>query len=111
MSYFMKGTDIYLTRGDSLLLQLDLTRNGEEYIPEEGCVVRFAMKRKYSDSDEKVILLKNIPIDTMILEITPEDTKGLSMNKSFVYDIELTDADGYVDTFLKGHLIIKEEVI
>lgn len=45
MSCKINGTDITLTRGDSLFLHLSLTKNGEEYIPEEGSSIRFAMKQ------------------------------------------------------------------
>lgn len=111
MSYSIKGTDITLTRGDSLFLQLNLTKDGEPYTPENGSIVRFAMKAKYTDPDEKVVLVKNIPIDTMILEIEPEDTKNLPMKKTYVYDIQLTDALGHIYTFLFGTLTLGEEVL
>ena len=107
----ISGTDIVLTRGDSLYLQLELEKNGEPYIPDSGAVIRFAMKAKYKDPDDAVVLVKNIPVDTLILAIEPEDTKGLTMNKSYVYDIELTDENGDVDTFIIGTFTIGEEVI
>lgn len=115
MSYSIKetdkGVDITLTRGDSLFLQLNLTKDDEAYVPEQGSSIRFAMKTKYTDSDSNVIINKNIPIDTLILELRPEDTKSLPMKKSYVYDIQLTDAQGHVYTFLFGTLTITEEVL
>ena len=115
MSYAIKqtekGVDITLTRGDSLFLQLNLTKNNEVYIPEQGSSIRFAMKTKYTDSDDNVIINKSIPIDTLILELKPEDTKNLPMKKTYVYDIELIDAYGHVYTFLFGTLTITEEVL
>ena len=106
--------DITLTRGDSLLLQIGLVKeiNGvaEPYIPAEGCRVRFAMKRRYTDPDSEVLVDKQIPIDTLLLEIEPEDTKPLQMGKSYVYDIELTDENGRVDTFVKGNFTLENEV-
>jgi len=109
--YSIKGTDIFLTRGDSLFLQIKLNKNGESYTPETGSTVRFAMKAKYSDPDEKIVLVKEIPIDTMILEIKPEDTKSLPMKKTYVYDIELTDSLEHKYTFLFGTLTLGEEVL
>lgn len=100
--------DIELTRGDSLFLEFSLTKDGESYTPAQGSGVRFAMKSSYSDED--VVLEKTIPIDTLVLEIEPEDTKSLSMKSTFVYDIQLTDENGYVDTFVKGKFKITEEV-
>jgi len=105
------GSDITLTRGDSLILNLQLTKNGEPFTPEIGSSIRFAMKRRYTDPDEDVILVKIIPIDTLLLEIEPEDTKNLDMNRTYVYDIQLTDPSGRVDTFLSGKLTIGEEVL
>ena len=111
MSHSISGNDIILTRGDSLFLQLSLQKNGEPYTPDAGSVIRFAMKAKYTDPDADVVLVKNIPIDTLILEIEPEDTKPLVMKKSYVYDIQLTDENGFVDTFIQGKFKIGEEVI
>lgn len=107
----INGTNITLTRGDSLFLVIKMTKDGEEFIPEEGSEVRFAMKLNYSDPDDKVVLLKDIPLDSMLLEIEPEDTKSLPMKTSYVYDIQYTDAMGHVDTFIKGRFKISEEVI
>lgn len=101
--------DITLTRGDSLFLQLSLTRQDEPYIPVVGDSIRFAMKAKYTD--EEPVLVKQIPIDTLLLEFEPEDTKPLKMKKTFVYDLELTDTNGYVDTFIEGTFTVGEEVL
>lgn len=101
--------DIMLTRGDSLLLTVEMfTVNREPYIPEEGDTVRFAMKRYYSDSE--CLVEKNIPTDTLLLELLPTDTKSLPMGAEYVYDIQLTTAAGKVDTFLKGKIKIDSEV-
>ena len=103
-----KGYDITLTRGDTLILQLSLTKNDEPYTPATGSSIRFAMKEKYTDAD--VVLEKPINIDTLLLQFNPADTKPLPMGKKYVYDIELTDEVGHVDTFLSGSLKIGNEV-
>lgn len=104
-----KRVDIVLTRGDSLLLQLALTDgDGETYTPDEEATIRFAMKASYSDED--VVLEKSVPVDTLLLEIEPEDTAELEMRKTYVYDIQLTDENSRVDTFLIGKFKIGEEV-
>ena len=55
-------------------------------------------------------MVKDIPIDTLTLTLLPEDTKDLSFGK-YVYDIQLTKADGTVDTFItKATIKITEEV-
>lgn len=111
MSHSISGNDITLTRGDSLFLQLSLTKNGQAYTPAEGSSIRFAMKAKYSDPDTAVVLQKNVPIDALLLEIKPEDTKELQMKKTYVYDIQLTDENDKVDTFISGTFTIGEEVM
>lgn len=111
MSHSINGTNITLTRGDTLFLKVNMERDGQVFTPEEGSVVRFAMKLNYSDPDDKVVLVKSIPIDTLLLEFEPEDTKSLPMKTTYVYDIQYTDQFGHVDTFIKGRFKISEEVI
>lgn len=109
--FSIENNDIILTRGDTLLLQIKMIKQGEIYTPKQGDSIRFAMKKKYTDKDSEVILVKNIPIDTLILEIQPQDTKNLPMRSKYVYDIQFTDAQGRVDTFIKGTFTITEEVL
>lgn len=109
MSYNVSGTTITLTRGDTFMAQISIADSkGEPYVPVEGDSVRFAMKSAYTD--DAPLLLKDIPIDTLKLVLTPEDTKGLSFG-TYVYDIQLTKATGEVDTFItKAKIKIMEEV-
>lgn len=105
MSYQVKGNTIILTRGDTLLLKVDILKDGEAYTPEDGDVVRFALKHKTMTAgkgeytDEEPIFTKTIPNDTLILQINPNDTKELPF-ADYVYDIQITFADGAVDTFI-----------
>lgn len=109
MSYSVSGTTITLTRGDTFKAQISITdRNGNHYAPQEGDSVRFAMKATYNDPEPLVII--DIPIDTLILVIEPEDTHGLSFG-NYVYDIQLTKANGEVDTFITtSKLKLTEEI-
>lgn len=109
MSYSVSGTTITLTRGDTFEALVTITKkNGEVYIPDEGDTVRFAMKATYNDDEP--LILKDIPIATMMLILTPDDTAELDFGK-YVYDIQLTKADGRVDTFItKATLKLTEEV-
>ena len=102
-------TMITLTRGDTFSALITITDlNDNQYIPMNGDRIRFAMKNDYND--ETPLLIKEIPIDTMILTLNPEDTKHLPFGK-YVYDIELTKATGEVDTFItKAILKLTEEV-
>lgn len=109
MSFSVFGTNITLTRGDTFKAYVDIyNSDGTEYVPSEGDVVRFALKRSYSDCSE-VLIVKEIPIDTLLLQLDPSDTKDLSY-KTYVYDIQITFANGDVDTFLRGELTLTEEV-
>lgn len=111
MSYRIDGTTIYLTRGDTFetLVEAILPDpEAEPYIPEAGDSIRFAMKANYDDPEPLVV--KDIPIDTMLLVLNPEDTKHLPFGK-YVYDVQLTYASGKTDTFIpKGRLRLTEEV-
>lgn len=109
MSYSVSGTTITLTRGDSFMADISITdRDGKPYIPVEGDAIRFAMKTSYEDASP--LLVKNIPIDTMKLILDPLDTKDLDFGR-YVYDLELTKANGAVDTFItKAAIKITEEV-
>lgn len=75
MSYNITGTTITLTRGDTFEALVSATkRDGTQYIPVEGDVIRFAMKENYDDP--RPLLVKDIPIDTMMLTLEPQDTVG-----------------------------------
>ena len=108
--YTINKNAIELTRGDTLRAHVNIYQreNGKlvEYTPQEGDSVRFAVKRRLMTADRTEfvdpvpLILIDIPIDTLALEILPEHTKGLGFGE-YVYDIELTMADGTVDTFIK----------
>lgn len=98
MSFKVRNTTIYLTRGDTFKAQITITNpDGTIYTPQEGDQIRFAMKEDVND--EECLIWRNIPIDTMILELDPGDTKELDYG-TYVYDIQLTKANGDVDTFI-----------
>lgn len=109
MSYSVSKTTITLTRSDTFVAQITITSSdGSVYMPVEGDSVRFAMKRTFSDKE--TLLVKDIPIDTMLLTLNPEDTTNLDFG-AYVYDIQLTKATGEVDTFItKAKINITEEV-
>lgn len=109
MSYSITGTTITLTRGDTFEALVSATKNdGTPYVPVEGDSIRFAMKENYTDA--RPLLVKDIPISTMMLVLEPEDTAGLNFGK-YVYDIQLTKANGKVDTFItKATFKLSEEV-
>lgn len=109
MSLKINGTTISLTRGDTLKILIDISNpDGTAYVPIENDSIRFAMKKDYKK--EEVILEKNIPTDSLLLHIEPSDTKQLPQPSDYVYDIQLTHANGDIDTFITGKFKITEEV-
>lgn len=98
---------ITLVRGDSLHLKVNIYVDKEPYIPQLGDSVRFAMKQSYQSN--KLLIKKNIPIDSMELHLEPSDTKKLNFGK-YVYDIEITFYNGDVDTFISGEFELTPEV-
>ena len=116
MSSSVKKNRITLTRGDTLRVKVEIIKNEELYYPTSGDRVRFALKHPellpdgsdYKDVDP--IIIKDIPYDTMILELEPADTKTLAFGR-YVYDIEITFEDGTVDTFITAApFVLTEEV-
>lgn len=117
MSSKIEGKKIYLTRGDSFKTTVLLKRrNGDEFVPQDGDVIVFALKSARMTTgnqefmDKSPLVLKTIPNDTMLLEIDPQDTKSLKFG-DYKYDIEVTFANGDVDTpFNDEDFVITPEV-
>ena len=110
MSARITGKTITLTRGDTLKVTVEIfNEDGSVYDPIPGDAIRFALKQNYNSSEIKIY--KDIPLDTLLLVINPEDTKGLKQPGEYVYDVQLTHANGDIDTFIaNGKLKITEEV-
>lgn len=110
MTAKISGKTISLTRGDTFKATVTIYNpDGTEYTPIEGDSIRFAMKQNYNSSEVKIE--KDIPTDTLLLEIDPEDTKGLKQPADYVYDIQLTHINGDIDTFISNGIFrITEEV-
>ena len=115
MSIHIKGTQITLTRGDTMRVQIVMTMDGTPYVPEEGDVVRAAVKRRLLNAakteyvDPEPLITKEIPTDSLIWELEPQDTSGLGFG-TYAYDVQVVFADGGVDTFLAGDLVLTPEV-
>lgn len=115
MSVKIVDNAITMTRGDTLRCRVTpyiLLRDEqgevigkEEYTPVEGDSIRFAVKHTAMKSgkqykDDTPIILKAVPIDTLLLQLDPADTKDLDFD-TYVYDMEITYADGTVYTFIE----------
>ena len=105
------NNSITLVRGDTVEIPVTIRlRSGEEYIPTEGDVIRFALKGSYDDNDPVLIhkILANV---SPIIRLEACEAKALvPRKKPYVYDVELTTVNGYVDTFIRGQLTVLEEV-
>ena len=102
--------NISLTRGDTGIFKLDLVdEEGLPFTPSSLDSLRFAMSKKYGSNREEVLILKDIPFDTLLIQIDPEDTKSLDFSK-YKYDIEYTDAAGHVTTVLMAEFNVTKEV-
>ena len=100
---------IYLTRGDSAYLNIDLKdESGNSYTPAVGDKLYFRVKQGIFGSKLKVE--KEIPIDTLTLEIEPADTVKLSFT-TYRYEIELVTISGQCFTVVEnGALTIGPEL-
>lgn len=106
--------NISLVRGDSAIFDVPLVSVDEEghetpYTPQEGEVLRFALSSKYGANRDEVLILKDIPINSLVLKLEPEDTKPLPFGK-YKYDIEFTDTAGNVTTVLEAVFTVAKEV-
>lgn len=106
----INGTTIKMTRGDTLRTQVTMyDAQDQEYVPQDGDVIRFVAKK--TCADEEPLIEKLIPNDTLFLVLNPADTKELEAPGTYVYDCEITFANGDVDTFInKAKLKLLEEV-
>ena len=114
MYKFEKNT-IYLVRGDTLEAQINIKQGQDDYTPQEGDIIRFALKKdelnhsKTQYVNKEPLVLKTIPNDTLTLRLNPNDTASLDFGV-YAYDIQITMADGKVDTFISDKLHLKPEV-
>ena len=99
MLYIDEEQNITLTRGDTGIFNITLqNQNGKAYTPQEWDSLRFAL----SDGvGKEALVLKNIPINTCVLEIEPSDTANLKF-KTYKYDVQFTSAQGRVSTIILG---------
>lgn len=86
------GTKIYLTRGDTAFLDIQLwDESGAIYEPQEGDKVIFRLKKVANVGN--VLLEKEVDTSTMILELEEDDTKSLNF-QPYKYEVELVTASG-----------------
>lgn len=102
------GTNITLTRGDTLVLTVGMKKNGQPYVLQEGDKVRFAVSIGHK-GDAGYKLIQAVDVDSeMNVTMSSADTEKLT-KPMYCFDVELTYADGTVDTFISGNLFMVGE--
>ena len=94
-----EDNDIYLTRGDTAYIGLDLTDNEGE--PFEGTLddtVTFSVKKQIDETEDYAFQV-SVPLGVNI-KILPEHTKALEYGR-YYYDIQLNMANGDVFTIVE----------
>ncbi len=96
----IKDNRIYLTRGDTAFITISLKDSlNNTYTPTLTDKIYFRLKKNvFGDS---LLLVKEINIDTLTLELTPNDTKNLDFS-SYCYEIELITASGQCYTVVEN---------
>ena len=104
--------NITMTRGDTFVRTITLKKNGNTYTPTNADVIRFAMAKVYKgETGYEPLLIKTLTPDgnRLVWRIDPQDTADLDYGK-YVYDLQITYADGSVETFCanKKFKLLKE---
>lgn len=105
--FTVQNNNISLIRGDSGAFTISITDTGGNAVDlTEGDVLTFTVRR--TPRSPTIVLQKTITDGT--LTINPSDTQDMPFG-SYVYDVELKRADGYVDTVIPPHeFLLLEEV-
>lgn len=94
-----QGTNITITRGDSAYITISITDSkGNPYTPGPNDKIRAQVRQ--DPTSTKVLFESEIPYDTLVWHIKPEDTAQAQMGKTYVYDMEIETAEGDVFTFI-----------
>lgn len=108
----IRNNRIVITRGDTLEARLSIrTREWHKFKPSDGDRIRFALKSTFEDAEP--LIVKEIPIGTMILRLEAAETEKLAARRRpYVYDVELrTPGDRLVATVITGEMYVREEVL
>lgn len=100
--------EIKITRGDTLRVKFVAKKDGKPYVYQTGDVLNFYAKKDGSSGNAEIEA--TIDPATGELYLSSDVTKSMKASK-YVYDIQLTKANGDVDTIINMATIsIKNEV-
>lgn len=100
----LAGTDIYMTRGDTEGVVVNLTN----YTPQPGDVVEFTVRRKVG-SGEIIYKAAEFEGNRAVIRIDPEDTERLRFG-DYVYDVQLTYGGTVKTLITPSKFTVGEEV-
>lgn len=108
----IKKNAIYITRGDSAYITVDIyDGSGNLIVPEDGDHVRCQVRDEVNDGTllfEGTVLENPVTDDDgtehmqIIWYIRPQDTRNADMTKSYVYDMQIEFENGDVFTFIQA---------
>lgn len=102
----IEDSTIYLTRGDTAYITVNLEYNDGSYEMQTGDTLTLSVKKAVEDTDYALQIIT----DTNTINILPADTKELEYGK-YVYDIQLQTAAGEIFTVIeKSPFKLQEEV-
>lgn len=102
----ISGKTIKITRGDTGLFTLNIMSDGQPY-DYSGDTVLFTVKKSVNTAE--VLFQKTIEYGQTVV-VEPECTASLPYGK-FVYDVQVTTAQGIVNTVITPHpFIVAPEV-
>lgn len=96
MLFYVEEQAIYLTRGDSAEVSIDLTTEGGEAYDLGASDTLTLTVRKEPTATSAVIFAKSVT-GSGVITITPEDTRDAEIGQ-YSADIQLTTSDGEVHT-------------
>lgn len=105
----VEGSRIFLTRGDTAFLVLHILDSaGNPYNVQEGDKIYFRLKSDVFS--RQLIIEKEIDINSLRLQLDPEDTEDLSFT-TYKYEIELVTSTGYHFTIIENsEFVIRPEL-
>ena len=108
----VEGTDIYIIRGDSATIDVSCQDESGTPLPlQPGDTIYLTVKTHVSMEDK--VLQKTVTAFTdgvAHISLLPEDTKALDF-VAYVYDVQLTQADGTVTTIIPpSRFVVEGEV-
>lgn len=105
--------EIYLTRGDNARMHVSAKDriSGDIYIPQNGDKIAFSLKKKIKDETKLIFIEQTEHTENgWYIVFQPEHTKDLAFG-DYLYDIQLTTADDWVDTIVEPtKFTVAEEV-